>query len=85
MTKLSEGNSNGAGPLSDHVDSTCLSFSRRGHHILYSIAHDMDGCIVHGSRMSCWIVAEDKPGSSAGASFWENKGILHQLLIGKSY
>ena len=70
MTQFSQGNSHGACSLNCKIEASSFSFGSRCHNILYSVAHDVDGCISHGMWMVPWIVAENIPCCGARSCFW---------------
>ena len=73
MAEFGEGDMNGSGTLIAHVDASTFSFSCRGHDVFDSIAHDVDGVVVHRLGMSSWIMAEDEPGSGTGVSLGKDE------------
>ena len=73
MSKFLEGHPDGAGLLDSQEEAASFGFGSRGHHILDSIAQDVERGIRHGLRGGGGVIPQHIPSGSSRASFGEHE------------
>ena len=69
MAKLDGGEPYGTCSLGGHEYAACFSFRNQRYDVLYHVAHDVYGCIVHCVGMFGGVVTDDVPGGGSRICF----------------
>ena len=70
VSKFNEGEQYGECELDGHEYAACFGFRSQVHEVIYRVAHDVYGFVVHCVGVFGGFLVEDVPGGGAVTFFW---------------